>query len=57
MSLTAQHDKEMSEAQETINRLSKSLEETTSRNEFAVKRRRKIWWLTIGVIVVIAIIA
>lgn len=56
-SLTAQHDKEMSEARETINRLNKTLNDTNSRNEFEAKRRHKIWWLSIGIIVVLVLIA
>ena len=56
-SLTAQHDKEMSEARETINRLNKTLNDTNSRNEFEAKRRHKICWLSIGIIVVLVLIA
>lgn len=55
-SLTAQHDKEMTEAQETINCLKKTLAETNRRNEFAAKRRQKIWGLSIGVFIVLATI-
>lgn len=56
-SLTAQHDKEMKEAQETISHLNKTLADTNSRNEFTAKRRRRIRWLTIGVLIVLALIA
>ena len=42
-SLTAQHDKEMSEARETINRLNKTLNDTNSRNElFGTQRLEKV---------------
>jgi len=54
--LTVQHEREMSEAQEKINRLNKTLAETNGRNEFAARRRRKIWLLSIGVLAVSALI-